>query len=99
MSKNFKAPIIALGLFLFSASGFADNLQERVDAKEQRQEQRIDEGVASGQITPGEEKRLDAQQSRINRLDEAGRDRAAARTQRRANRNIFRKKHNLRNSR
>jgi len=50
----------------------------RIDARQERQEQRIEQGTASGRLTTKETARLDAQQSRI----EAGE--AAAKPRRRA---------------
>jgi hypothetical protein len=80
----------------------------RMQADVQRnvnQEQRIENGVKSGQLTAGETARLERQQSRIDRRE----GRAAAdghvgpgeqariqRGENRASRNIFRKKHNAR---
>jgi hypothetical protein len=70
------------------------------------QEQRIQQGVNSGQVTPREAGRLDAQQARIQQQESrmksdgqlTGRERAKlTREQNRASRNIYRKKHNVRN--
>lgn len=73
-----------------------------IDAREQKQEQRIDQGVASGKLTPVEAGRLEAQQTRIeqreSRMKADGkmtrRERAAlTRQQNRASRQIYRQKH------
>ncbi len=73
-----------------------------IDAREQRQQQRIQQGVQSGQLTPGAAYRLEAQQGRIQATEDrmkasgnlTGRDRAIlTRMQNRASRNIYRKKH------
>lgn len=75
----------------------------RIQQREQKQEQRIDQGVKSGQLTPGEAGRLERQQAKIKQ-DEARmksdgkltkKERAKlTREQNRASKNIYRKKHN-----
>ena len=40
-----------------------------IDARQARQEQRIDQGVASGQLNKRETRRLDREQSAINRVE------------------------------
>lgn len=77
----------------------------RIDQRQQNQEQRIDQGVASGALTPREAGRLEAQQARIaqdearmkadGKLTRAERAKLT-REQNRANRTIYRKKHNVR---
>jgi len=77
-----------------------------IQQRELNQEQRIQQGVNSGQVTPREAGRLDAQQARIQQQESrmksdgqlTNRERAKlTREQNRASRNIYRKKHNLRN--
>lgn len=77
-----------------------------IQQREINQEQRIRQGVNSGQVTPREAGRLDAQQARIQQQESrmksdgqlTNRERAKlTREQNRASRNIYRKKHNLRN--
>ncbi len=76
-----------------------------IQAREQRQQERIQQGVQSGQLTPGETNRLEAQQSRIKATEDrmkadgnlTPKERAKlSRMQDRASRNIYRKKHNNR---
>ncbi|MGP8106917.1 MAG: hypothetical protein ACLQLE_13640 [Desulfobaccales bacterium] len=76
-----------------------------IQAREQRQQQRIQQGIQSGQVTRGEANRLEAQQCRIQGTEDrmkangnlTGRERAKlTRMQNRASRNIYRKKHNNR---
>jgi hypothetical protein len=76
-----------------------------IQQREQNQQQRIDQGVTSGQITPGEAGRLERQQARIQqnetRMKSDGKltkqeRRKLTREQDRASRNIYRKKHNNR---
>jgi hypothetical protein len=77
-----------------------------IQQRELNQEQRIQQGVNSGQVTPREAGRLDAQQVRIQQQESrmksdgqlTGRERdRLTREQNRASRNIYRKKHNVRN--
>jgi hypothetical protein len=78
-----------------------------VDRREERQQDRIAQGVQSGQLTPGETARLERKEARIDR--EIKRDRAANggtltpaerrkinRQQNRVSRQIYRDKHNAR---
>ena len=75
-----------------------------VDRREQRQQERIAQGVQSGQLTPAETARLERKEARIHR--EIQRDRAANggtltpaerrrinRQQNRVSRQIYREKH------
>jgi len=41
----------------------------RIDKREVRQEQRMDQGVASGQLTPREAARLQARESRVENVE------------------------------
>ena len=49
-----------------SGTAFASNATPRLDQREARQQQRIDQGVASGQLSPREAARM---QKRANRLE------------------------------
>ncbi len=73
--------------------------------REQNQQNRIDQGVGSGQLTPNEAGRLEAQQARIRQRESrmkadgnltASERRRLTRQQNRASRNIYRLKHNAR---
>jgi hypothetical protein len=75
----------------------------RVDERQARQEQRIDQGVANGSLTAQEAQRLDRQQARVNTLENrvkadgqiTPRERAALHgAQNHSSRTIARKKHN-----
>ncbi len=76
-----------------------------VQKREQNQQQRIDQGMKSGQLTQGEAARLERREANIQR-DEARMKsdgnlsprerRKLAREQNRASRDIYRKKHNAR---
>jgi hypothetical protein len=76
-----------------------------VEQRQINQERRIDQGVRSGRLTPAEAGRLEAQQARIEQREErmksdgnltAAERRKLTRQQNRASRNIYRKKHNMR---
>lgn len=74
-----------------------------IQQREQNQEQRIQQGIKSGALTPNEAGRLEAQQSKIKqneeqmksdgKLTKAERNKLT-REQNRASKNIYRKKHN-----
>lgn len=66
----------AAGLGLFAGTALAqgstrlgDRQQQRVDHRQDRQSDRITQGVASGQLTVREQARLEKQQRHINRLE------------------------------
>ena len=74
-----------------------------IQSREQKQEKRIQQGVQSGQLTPKETGKLEAQQAKIKqdealmkadgKLTKAERKKLK-REQNRASENIYRKKHN-----
>lgn len=76
---------------------------QRIDHRQAKQQNRIEQGIQSGQLTEREVRRLEAQQNRIRLAEEKAkavvtrRERAQlTRRQNKASRNIYRKKHNLR---
>lgn len=88
---------------LAAGSAFAANgATPGVDQRQANQERRIDQGIASGELTKREARRLDAQQDRIDRAEnrakadgqvtKAERARLAQRQQN-ASRDIARQKH------
>lgn len=100
--KRTAMAILAALLGISLAAGAAE-----VDRREERQQDRIGQGVQSGQLTPGETAHLERKEARINR--EIKRDRAANggtltpaerrrinRQQNRVSRQIYRDKHNAR---
>src|SRR5437868_11975672 len=100
--KTTTGAILAAVLGISMAAGAAE-----VDRREQRQQERIAEGVKSGQLTPRETARLERKEARIHR--EIERDRAANggtltpaerrrinRQQNRVSRQIYREKHDAR---
>ena len=99
MKRTAMAMLAAL-LGISLAAGAAE-----VDRREERKQDRIGQGVQSGQLTPGETAHLERKEARINR--EIKRDRAANggtltpaerrrinRQQNRVSRQIYRDKHN-----
>lgn len=67
MSRPLRAALAATLLGLTTLSSFAaDTATPRVDARQARQERRIDQGIASGELTKKEAARLEAQQARID---------------------------------
>lgn len=96
--------ILAIGLVLVALQAMAEG--ERVDQRQQRQEQRIDNGIESGQLTQGEARRAEARQQHIDnvenrmRADDGRLDRQERRVlnrkQNKASRQIHRMKHNNR---
>lgn len=59
--------LIGLVLALPAAAG---NNTPRVDERQARQERRIDQGVASGELTRRETRRLEAGQDKVERLED-----------------------------
>lgn len=88
-----------------SASGWAAAQSAetpRIDQRQANQERRIDQGVASGRLTPRETRRLERQQNRVDRMENrakadgvvTGAERARlTRAQNRTSRHIYRQKH------
>jgi hypothetical protein len=69
---SFRVLLLALGMTAVSAFPVhAQDLApgERVDKRQERQAARIDQGVASGELTRRETARMDAQQARITRME------------------------------
>ena len=60
-----------LGIFVGSTATWAQsNETPGVDAREARQQGRIADGVASGELTPREAARLERGEARINRMEQ-----------------------------
>jgi hypothetical protein len=117
-SENTMSPIqhslIALSLVAVSIGAAAQTpspkpapagIEQRFDNRQTRQEQRIDQGVASGRLTPAETARLEGQQTRLahaeSRVESDGvvtRKEAIhlEKRQDKASRNIYRQKHDAR---
>lgn len=63
------ATALLLGAWSAHAQTPAEAFGERVDKRQARQEQRIDQGIASGELTRPEAARLTRQQNRIDRAE------------------------------
>lgn len=106
MKPSIHALTIGLSLTVLTSAALANPTDSpRIDQRQINQEQRIDQGVASGSLTPREAGRLEAQQARIEQREQrlksdgvlTAKERARlARDQNRASKTIYRKKHNLR---
>ncbi len=94
-------------VFLAAAGGAAaqSDSTPNLDKREVRQQQRITNGVASGQLTPAETANVDAREAKLNadeakaKSDGVVTKKERAHLQREANRDsnaIWRKKHNAR---
>lgn len=104
MGRNSIAALIAATVMTLSAgAALAGTNDPGIQQREQNQQQRIDQGIASGQLTPKEAGRLETQQARIQQREArmkadgnltAAERRSLTRQQNRASRNIYRKKHN-----
>ncbi len=71
---NIRQTLIATTLAAVAGGAFAQAggpaATPRIDARQARQEQRIDQGVASGELTQRETKRLEGEQARIDRAED-----------------------------
>jgi hypothetical protein len=61
------AALLALSAFAASAAG-TDT--PRIDKRQANQEQRIDQGIASGELTKREARRMNRQQNVVNRAED-----------------------------
>ena len=102
-TKGIVAGLVAGVVTLGSLPAVAGPYNSIINQVQMEQEQRIQQGLYSGRLTPGEFRRLENQQARI-RATEAqmradgrltrGEKTQLAQMQERANRNIYRSKHN-----
>lgn len=68
---NIKTLVSAAALTLFAAGAFAQAASTpKVDKRQDRQEARIQQGAASGSLTPREQRRLERQQKSIANAEE-----------------------------
>lgn len=100
-----KAFATAAALLIASTLASAQTATPRVDERQARQEQRIDQGVSSGELTAREATRLSRQQQHIDRVEDRAKADGEVTTKERArlthaqneaSRDIARKKHNRR---
>jgi hypothetical protein len=65
------ASIVCLFGFSIVANAQTDRHRSRgINAREARQERRIDQGIYSGELTKNETRRLEREQNRIDRLED-----------------------------
>jgi opacity protein-like surface antigen len=99
-----KKMLLAVGgmTLLMSGMAYAQAETPRIDERQTNQEQRIDQGIASGQLNEREANRLNKQQEHINKMeDRAKSDGVMTKKERarivaaqdRASRHIAREKH------
>ena len=103
--KHLKSLFVATSITFVSLTAFAQAaapITPRADAREVKQEARIQQGVASGQLTPKETYRLEKEQAAINRVEaKAKADGTVTKAERqrlnhlqnRASKDIYRQKH------
>jgi hypothetical protein len=100
---NLKTFAMGASLALFSLASFAQAASTpRVDARQAKQEKRIDKGVASGQLSSGEAARLEKQQGHVAKVEDkakadgtvtAAERQHLHRAQNRSSANIYQQKH------
>jgi len=99
-----KKMLLAVSAMTLMTSGmaFAEAETPVIDQRQANQEQRIDQGIASGQLNEREANRLNKQQERVNKMEDRAKSdgvmtkRERARigaAQNRASRHIAREKH------
>lgn len=103
MSLKEIAGLSVLAILMTAPAFAADPAMPSVERRQENQQERIGQGVASGQLTPGETIRLEKEQAGIERAEKRAeadgvvtpKERARLnRKQNRASRDIYRKKHN-----
>ena len=62
--------VLTVLVTFFSVSAFAQASTPNFDQRQDRQQQRIDQGVQSGQLTEREAARLDKGQDRLQRMED-----------------------------
>jgi len=63
--------LLAISAIMFTAGmAFAQAETPRIDQRQSNQEQRIDQGIASGQLNEREANRLNKQQEHINKMED-----------------------------
>jgi peptidoglycan hydrolase CwlO-like protein len=103
MIKTFTFTAIAAVLSFGAIAASAQTAETpRIDARQAKQEQRIDQGIASGELTKREARRLNHQQNVIDKAEDkakadgvvTGKERKAlTRAQNNASKRIYRQKH------
>ena len=104
-----KQTVLAIGgVLLVAGMAYGQAETPGIDQRQANQEQRIDHGIASGQLTQREADKLDKQQQHIDKMEnKAKSDGVVTKKERsrlhaaqdRASKNIFREKHDRQKSR
>jgi hypothetical protein len=104
-----KQRVLAIGgVLLVAGMAYGQAETPGIDQQQANQEQRIDQGIASGQLTQREADKLDKQQQHIDKMEnKAKSDGVVTKKERsrlhaaqdRASKNIFREKHDRQKSR
>ena len=92
MNTFFKSGLTALAISIVALTAQAQGISPtagaastpRIDQREARQQQRIAQGTASGQLTPHETRRLEKEQAAINRAEGKAKADGTVTTQERA---------------
>jgi opacity protein-like surface antigen len=103
MNKTFTATVVAAVLSFGAIAASAQTAETpRIDARQAKQEQRIDQGIASGELNKREANRLNHQQNVIDKAENkakadgvvTGKERKAlTRAQNNTSKRIYRQKH------
>ncbi len=103
-----RALLVSLITAAAAVPAYAQTDTPRVDARQERQQQRIDQGVASGELNQREAARLNRQQDRIEGMEERAKAdgtvtrqerRQLNKAQNRASRHIGKEKHDRQKAR
>ncbi len=103
-----RALLVSLMAAAVAVPGYAQTATPGIDAREERQQQRIDQGVASGELNRREAARLEREQQRIERHEAKAKAdgvvtkqerRQLHREQNRASRHIAKEKHDRQKAR
>lgn len=103
MKKIIGIILVGAASLMLSTVSIAGPKDPGIQKREQNQEKRIQQGVQSGQLTPAEAAKLEAQQAKIKQDEERmkadgkltkAERRKLKREQDQASKNIYRKKHN-----
>ncbi len=99
MNKSIVAAVLAMSAFAATAAG-TDT--PRIDNRQANQEKRIDQGIASGELTKREAKRMNHQQAVVNKAEDkakadgvvTAKERARlTKAQNKTSKRIYRQKH------
>ncbi len=105
LTRAFCATLLAASV---AAPVYAQTDTPKVDARQERQDQRIQQGIESGQLNEREAARLNRQQDRIDKMEERaksdgvvtkGERRSLNKAQDRASRHIAKEKHDRQKAR